>query len=188
MKKIFAILLAVTMLASMATVVSAAENTTTLTTTVPAASYTLNIPKEVKVDFGAKSTDFGNITVTESSGFAVGKNLNVTVTYGAFECENVSTTIPFAFKAWNADAFQTPDDSTVDYPSGSYITFYGKSDSTVGEYAKAIFGFNNEGTGEDRLADIDTFKVNVLSADWGKALAGDYTATITFTCEVVVEQ
>ena len=39
MKKIFAILLAVTMLASMATVVSAAESTTTLSTTVPAASY-----------------------------------------------------------------------------------------------------------------------------------------------------
>ena len=188
MKKIFAILLAVTMLASMATVVSAAENTTTLTTTVPAASYTLNIPTEIKVDFGAKSTDFGKITVTNSSGFAVGKNLNVTVTYGAFECENVTTTIPFAFKGWNSEAFQAPQFCTVDLPSGSYITFYGKSDTTVGESAEASFGFNTGGSTKQEMADIENYTVNISSDDWGKALAGEYTATITFTAEVVVEQ
>ena len=48
MKKIFAILLAVTMLTSMATVVSAAE-TTPLTTTVPTATYTLNIPAHQEI-------------------------------------------------------------------------------------------------------------------------------------------
>ena len=183
MKKFFAILLAVTLLASMATVVSAAESTTTLSTTVPAASYTLNIPTEIKVDFGAKSTDFGKITVTNSSGFAVGKNLNVTVTYGAFECENVTTTIPFAFKGWNSEAFE----DTVELPSGSYITFYGKSDTTVGESAEASFGFDTGSIVKYEMADIENYIVNISSEDWGKALAGEYTATITFTAEVVVE-
>ncbi len=32
------------------------------------------------------------------------------------------------------------------------------------------------------------FSVEILSADWGKALGGDYTSTITFTAEVVVEE
>lgn len=43
MKKFIALVLAMTMVFSMAVVVSA-ESTTTLTTTVPAATYTLNIP------------------------------------------------------------------------------------------------------------------------------------------------
>ena len=87
MKKFFAILLAVTMLASMATVASAAENTTTLTTTVPAATYTLNIPANQEIEFGATSTNLGAVSVTESSSFAKGKNLNVTLTYDAFASE-----------------------------------------------------------------------------------------------------
>ena len=94
MKKIFAILLAVTMLASMATVVSAAESTT-LTTTVPTATYTLNIPANQEIAFGATSTKIGTVTVTESNGFAAGKDLVVTVSYDAIECENTTTTIPF---------------------------------------------------------------------------------------------
>ena len=99
MKKIFAILLAVTMLASMATVASAAESTTTLTTTVPAASYTLNIPADQKIEFGATETDIGNITVTNSNGFAWGKNLKVTLSWEDFKSDGVASTIPFHINA-----------------------------------------------------------------------------------------
>ena len=84
MKKLIALALAVTLLASMAVTVSAA-NTTTLTATVPAAGYTLNIPANQEVNFGTTQADIGNITVTDSAGFAVGKNLQVTVTYDAFK-------------------------------------------------------------------------------------------------------
>ena len=98
MKKIFAILLAVTLLASMATVVSAAESTTTLSTTVPAASYTLNIPADQTIEFGATETNIGNVTVTNSAGFAEGKNLSVTVTYDEFTSAGLSTTIPFSLE------------------------------------------------------------------------------------------
>ena len=61
MKKFFAIALAVAMFASMATVASAAENTTTLTTTVPAATYTLNIPANQEIPFGATQTNIGSV-------------------------------------------------------------------------------------------------------------------------------
>ena len=97
MKKLFALLLAVIMVMSMATIVSA-ESTTTLTTEVPAASYTLNVPAVVPIDFGATSTDIGNVTVTDATGFAEGKNLKVTVTYGAFTSEGAATSIPFVLK------------------------------------------------------------------------------------------
>ena len=35
---------------------------------------------------------------------------------------------------------------------------------------------------------MTNLELRVNSEDWGKALGGEYSATITFTCEVVVEQ
>ena len=166
MKKIFAILFTVAMLASMATVASAAS-TTTLSTTVPAASYTLNIPADQKIDFGAASTNIGKLTITNASGFADGKNLNISVTYTDFECEGVATTIPFTLTAPNHNHFA----------SGTTLTFLGKSNGTLEE------GFVTS-TSSYRENEII---VEVESVDWGKALAGEYTATITFTAEVVAE-
>ena len=75
MKKLLAVVLAMLTVFSFGTVAFAA-NTTTLTTTVPDAEYTLNIPADQEIPFGATSTDIGNVTVTNASGFAVGKNLN----------------------------------------------------------------------------------------------------------------
>lgn len=187
MKKLFAILLAVMMLASMATVASAAENTTTLTTTVPAATYTLNIPADQEIPFGATKTDIGNVTVTNASGFANGKNLKVTLNYEPFASDEVATTIPF--KVSMVSGYSRP----FDVLSGSSITFYGKADTTVEETAKETFTFattNASGTTSthEDVDYADAFRVYVNSADWGMALAGEYTATITFTAEVVVEQ
>ena len=90
MKKIFAILLAVTMLASMATVVSAAESTTTLSTTVPAATYTLNIPADQEIEFGSSGVIIGNVTITESANFAEGKNVEV-FAFNKCNFDNVDT-------------------------------------------------------------------------------------------------
>ena len=187
MKKIFAILLAVAMLLSMATTASAASSTTTLTTIVPAASYTLNIPADQKIDFGATGVNIGNVTITNSSGFAVDKNVQVTVTYDAFKCEGVSTTIPFALKVWNDEAWAGNGLNRVDLPSGGVLTFYGKADTTVCEYAKETFQFAYNGNSNMRLDVIDKITMDVTSEDWGKALGGEYTATITFTAEVVVK-
>ena len=183
MKKLFAIILAVTMLASMATIVSAAENTTTLTTTVPSASYTLNIPANQEIPFGATKTNIGSVSVTHASGFAAGKNLEVTLTYDAFTSENVSTTIPFSIRVQDStDDFISSDDY-IDIASGDTMTFLGKSDGTVYEFQWENYSAPN---GQfTRQYDATMLRVN--SVDWGKALAGEYTATINFTAEVVVE-
>lgn len=188
MKKLFAIALAVAMFASMATAVSAAENskTTTLTTEVPAASYTLNIPADQDISFGATKTSIGNVTVTNAKNFAVGKNLVVNLTYEAFKSQNVTTTIPFTVSMVSGNS------RPFGLPSGSKVTFYGKADTTVEETAKETFTFattNASGTTSthEDVDYADEFRVYINSSDWGKALAGEYTATITFTAEVVVE-
>lgn len=174
MKKLFAILLAVTMLASMATVVSAA-NTTTLTTTVPAATYTLNIPADQEIPFGATESKIGELSVTNASGFAVGKNLAVTLNYDAFKCETTSTTIPF-----NVILCYTNTNFGTSIASGSSVMFLGQSNGATKKYVrKDVVGGLPE--------DLDLFFITMDSQDWGKALAGDYTATITFTAEVVAE-
>ena len=172
MKKLIAILLAVALFASMATVVSAA-NTTTLTTTVPAATYTLNIPANQEIPFGAEYTKIGEIKVSESEGFAEGKNLKVKITYEDFTCEGINTTIPFVV---NISKFASgselyPEDNVT---SGRYITFKGQSDGSVEQYIK---------NGYDQNKQYVWIKID--SKDWGKALGGEYTATITFTAEVV---
>lgn len=176
MKKLFAILLTVAMLASTATIASAA-NTTTLTTTVPAASYTLNIPADQEIPFGTLVKDIGELSVTNSANFAEGKNLNVTVTYTAFEAENITTTIPFNVHVAPVSHIQEDMPEGYLVNSGKVLVFKGKADGTAQEHTRSLFGGNV----------ASNVAVEVKSEDWGKALAGDYTATITFTAEVVVE-
>lgn len=186
MKKLFALLLAVMLIASMAVAVSA-ESTTTLTTTVPAATYTLNIPADQEIPFGATETNIGNVTVTNSSGFAVGKNLKVVVTYDAFAYDGVSTTIPFALTAKNEKADASLN--SVDIPSGNHLTFYGQDTTEVTIYAQEEYNFTGASSNRySALANIDKLILSISEKTWGKALAGDYSATITFTAEVVVEE
>lgn len=182
MKKIFAILLAVALVASMATVASA-ESTITLTTTVPAATYTLNIPADQEIPFGATETSIGNVTVTNASGFAIGKNLEVTVTYDAFSADGVTTQIPYTLSL-NVDAAGGYKAAVENLPSGSSMTFWGKSDGTVKTVVELVCDHVSGPGNTYKEADI---RFNANSDDWGKALAGEYTATITFTAEVVVE-
>jgi len=177
MKKLFAILLAVTLVASMATVVSA-TSTTTLTTTVPAASYTLNIPADQKINYGATETEIGKLTVTGAEGFAQGKNLAVTVTYDAFKCDDTSTTIPIDITSLYTGYASAPALDKQAIASGTSLVFAGDIDGGV-DVPEIVKG--------DYHYFLDCLILNVDSADWGKALAGDYTATITFTAEVVAE-
>ena len=168
MKKIVSILLVLVTVLSMGTM-AFADGTTTLTTTVPAATYTLNIPADQTIAFGATETDIGNITVTESVGFAVGKNLKVTATWEGFISETVATTIPFTITSINTH-------STDTYKSGDSFIFEGMSNGSTYEQSRD----------KDMHDLIYSLILTIKSTDWGKALGGDYTATITFTSEVVV--
>lgn len=179
MKRLFAVLLAVMLVASMATVASA-ENTTTLTTTVPAATYTLNIPADQEIPFGSTETEIGNVTVTNAAGFAQSKNLHVTFTYDDFASENVSTTIPFVVNMYGilTGSGSAGSSHSQDYESGKYIVFRGNTDGTVDE--KSVSPVST-------IEEYTKMRIQIKSSDWAKALGGEYSATITFTAEVVVE-
>ena len=179
MKKIVSIILVLVTILSMGTM-AFADGTTTLTTTVPPAKYTLNIPADTVVPFGADVTELGNITVTDSEGFAYGKDLKVTVTYDAFKAESpdINTTIPFKVLYDDTTTLYTHSSSKS---SGGAFVFLGRKDGTV--ESNALCGK----TGDGIPFYVKAIGLSVSSSDWGKALAGDYTASITFTSEVVVE-
>lgn len=178
MKKLFAIIMAVVMIASVSTVAFATESTTTLTTTVPAATYTLNIPANQEIPFGTTEADIGNITVTDSSGFAVGKNLEVTITYDAFGADGISTKIPYNIKLIG-DVISAEMDDEINIVSGDKIRFLGRSSGVVSNCPVSS-------TNVEYLTASLIFKAS--SADWGKALAGEYFSNIVFTAEVVAEE
>ena len=176
MKRISALILALALLASAlpaAFAANATPNTTTLTTTVPSATYVLNIPADQEIPFGQTETNIGNITITDSENFAYGKNVKVTISHESFISENVSTQIPYSLIGVGADESVRP--------SISELTFEGKTDGTAKEKATI-----SNGPLASKHSTMEAVRVVVLYADWGKALAGDYKSTITFTSEIVV--
>ena len=175
MKKLTAFILAAVLLLSLGAI-ALADGTTTLTTTVPAATYTLTIPEDVTVTYGVHSVYVGELDAEATSGFAVGKNLKVTMTYIPFSCESVSTTIPY-----EVEGFICSKTGTYSYgmlESGCSFLF-------ICTDTNKIFPSNLSGS-----PNFDNYRLDLCfsNADWGKALAGDYTATMTFTSEIVAAE
>ena len=131
MKKVITLALALLMVCSMS--VTAFAATTTLTTTVPEATYTLNIPANQEIPFGTTSTNIGNITVTDANGFAIGKDLQVAITYDAFTSEGVVTQIPYTLSLYAESNNEDIGDISKEIPSGEKIIFQGKADGTAQE-------------------------------------------------------
>ena len=132
MKKLTTLVLALALAASLA-VQAFAANTTTLTTTVPAATYTLNIPADQEIPFGKTSTNIGSISVTDGVGFASGKDLKVTLTYDAFASESVATTIPFLIQlGWAVNSSA----SYADINSNDSIIFKGKDTGDISKFTE----------------------------------------------------
>ena len=191
MKKLSALFLAMVLLVSAVPTAFAANttpNTTTLTTTVPSATYVLNIPADQTVTFGEIKTYIGNVTVTDSKNFAVGKNVDVTVEYAPFAAEaaEISTTIPYSLMRTSAaSSTDASNEYTASIGSGDKMTFKGRSNGEVGELSDftATWGI---AAGLGRTYSMRNLIVSIQSTDWGKALAGDYKSTITFTSEIVV--
>ena len=177
MKKNCAILLALILILVAAPTASATSPTTTLTTTVPPATYTLNIPENQTIDFGATESDIGTVTVTDSNGFAIGKDLKVTLVWDDFNCPGVTTTIPYKLAAQYVIADSSRE---IEMCSGDYFTFKGNSDGTVDKDAysgeKNVYGVR---------CLIRRLELQIASTSWGRALGGDYTSIITYTAEVI---
>ena len=181
MRKAIAFVLAVLLVMGMVPTAFAentASNTTTLTTSVPDAVYTLHIPADTTIPFGNELTSIGNVTVTNASGFADGKNLAVTVTYAPFSSNGVSTTIPYILKI-DSDYDAAAKGYHHLKNSGDVFTFVGLNDGSVEETASQTY--------KDHKVNYTEIAVAVDSDAWGKALAGTYTSVISFTAEVVVE-
>lgn len=180
MKKTLSFLMALVLVLSLGTM-AFADGTTTLSTTVPPATYTLNIPADQEIAFGATSTNIGSVSVTDGAGFAAGKNLKVTISYGTFTSETASGQIPFSLRFTSSESNPYVTGSPeVTVVSGDSITFEGLTSGKTQEYfraEKSSFAYN-----------MNMLYVDIKSADWGKALGGDYTATITFTSEVVLAE
>ncbi|MBR5291397.1 MAG: hypothetical protein IKU32_00615 [Clostridia bacterium] len=174
MKKLLAIVLAVLSAFSM-TAVAYADNTTTLTTTVPDATYTLNIPANQEITFGDTSPKLGTVTVTDAAGFAVGKDLKVTCTFDPFSSPDTSTVIPFSLVAYYNNMSVDVNYHFVTMDSGSSLVFKGNARGGV-DTPKYL--------GDELLQSLS---LSIESSAWGKALGGEYSATITFSTEVVVE-
>ena len=177
MRKTIALILAVCTLLSFAVAASADSftSTTTLTTKVPAASYTMKIPANQTIQYGVEDTDIGNVTIEESKGFSAKKNIEVTVGITKFTSESVNTTIPYLL--------------TTVWSSGQHISFNmgvlrfeGQQDGTVKSRAT---GYITTAAIKDPLGELERMEVMVTSSSWENALAGDYTSTITFTSKVV---
>ena len=182
MKKIVSILLVLVTVLSMGTM-AFADGTTTLTTTVPPATYTLNIPADQVVPFGTTEMDIGVASVSNSGGFASGKNLKVTVEYTPFVSDAVSTVIPYTLTLKDSQYNRDQKELTT----GDYFTFLGLSSGKLTTHAYLGHYYS---AGSSPVVDTDLYAekciLTATSADWGKALGGDYTAKITFTSEVVV--
>lgn len=173
MKKLFSLVLAFLMVFSMA-VVASAESTTTLTTTVPAASYTLNVPAKQEIPYNAEKVTLAVPTVSDASGFAEGKNLCVSFSYSALSCPDVNTTIPYTI------TYDTSPNQSFSFGE-NVLVFRGESDGGV---SSAYPGQSN-GQAIITSGSIYHLYINIKGYDWGKALGGDYTSIITYTAEVV---
>ena len=186
MKRSIACALAVMTMASVPMAVYA-DNVTHLTTTVPDAAYTLNIPADQEIAFGTTEKEIGSVNVTDSNGFANGKNLKVYVEHTDFESETVSTTIPYELKGaytYKATSSSSLNGTTTTTATGhcslsAGLIFLGNTDGTVNQYAQYSHGGD--------IKDVKKLAFIANSSDWGKALGGDYHSEITFTAEVVVE-
>ena len=77
MKKLISTFMTVALLICCFTATAFASNQTVLTTTVPDATYTLNIPADQEIGFGQTTSDIGMVTISDASGFAAGKNVTV---------------------------------------------------------------------------------------------------------------
>ena len=175
MKKLIAILLAVAMIAAMATAVSAAENTMVLKTTVPAATYTLSIPAALEIPFGTEQIDFPRPEVIESAGFE-GRDLRFYISdVGAIGDDNYR--MPMEILTYLNEPYGP---EVAEYKNGQslyYVYTYG--DGVLDD----VDCYSPDE--DDEMIWIGNFILRFEKEDWYKLSPGEHTGYIEFTSEVV---
>ena len=184
MRKTIALILAVCTLLSFAVAASAdtvTSGTTTLTTKVPAASYTMKIPTNQTIKYGAGFSEIGIVTIEKSEGFSAKKNVEVTVSTTEFTSESVDTTIPYEIlTAWGITG-----GTKWTFDGEAVLRFEGQQDGTVKSKATSIDISGVTKSSDNPDDQLTHMGISISSGAWANALAGDYTSTITFTSKVV---
>lgn len=179
MKKLTALLLAILTVVS-CSAFAFADNTTTLTTTVPDASYTLNIPADQTIPYGETIVSIGECSVTNAKNFGAYKNLNVTLSYDAFASETTDTTIPYQIRKHYKGQVNTSKPVQDYYEQvGDGLVFQGQTGGSISESFVINSSYAQESTGKELCLYISD------AAVWEKANSGTYTSVITFTAQVV---
>ena len=150
-KKMVAGMLCMMMAVCMAVPASAAEEKSTTLITDVASEYTLTIPMNMEITFGAEETGIGSVKVTGNVKPA--ETVKVDVETGNFISQD------------------DPQDTIV-------LTLINKNDNS--EFGISIW---NEKEMRDETKKIP-LAVQIKSEDWGKAHAGTYQATLTFTASL----
>ena len=180
MRKTIALILAVCILLSFAVAASAdavTSGTTTLTTKVPAASYTMKVPANQTIKYGVPVSKIGIVTIENSEGFSAKKNVEVTVGYTEFTSKGVDTTIPYRITAVFGMGYTIETEAV--------LRFEGQQDGTVKSKATSIDISGVTKNPPDLDKQLTQMAISISSDAWVNALAGDYTSTITFTSKVV---
>ena len=175
MKKIIATALALIAVCGLS--MALADGTTTLTMTVPAATYTLVIPASQTVPFSSDAYSIGAPYISESSGFTGTKHVQLTVSYektdstgeGLFECPTVSTTIAYMLRAEATNMSRMP-------AHNGPFTFSNMGDGTVSEHCAWTSAL-----GTIRM---DNLTLLMDADDLEAAEPGTYSANVIFTTEV----
>lgn len=169
MKRLFAILLVVAMMASLATVASAAENTMVLKTTVPGASYTLSIPATMEIPFGSEMVDMLMPKVTDYSGFEE-KDLRLHISE-VVPISDGTNSLRMSFMALRTGM----NSGRFDLTGGRYMY------CRIGDVVNPSWALD-EG---DAIESFETLLIYFEKEDWYKLAPGEHTGYIEFTSEVV---
>ena len=178
MKKSIAIALALLTLCCLTAALAEDTPTTILTLTVPAATYTMQIPASQTVPYSPDPYSIGAPTITESAGFNGDKAVKLTVAYrdtesedgyGLFVCPDTDTPIRFFIR----QSTKSGSGSSRDVTAGSYYFANMRDGSgTVHEYA---------GTLTFKLEDMVLY---IIDESLNAAKAGTYTAGVLFHAEI----
>lgn len=124
--------------------------------------YTVTIPADTTVAFGAAQTDFGKIELTEAR-LDPGKAVKVSLTHSDLKnSADTAKVIPYTVMA--------------QYASGAQGEVY------------IPFNTNGQPLEMNTAGQAFALSIEIGEEDWNKAYAGSYSDTVTFTVEYVDAQ
>lgn len=147
------------------------DTPTSGTANVPVPSYTLTIPAEQTVPFGAQTYSLALPTVSEATGFSAGQAIALTIDHTAFISDTASTAIPFAVKAVATDSAEHALDEGA-------VCYRALDDGSAAATPSLVF------SGGDSV-ELSQLALHFAAADWQRALGGEYSADITFTTTII---